>query len=106
MARRTTYTPKPIDTSSIVLTGDILELTEQLAENAHEHWAQERIQQGWTYGKERNDEKKEHPCLVPYDQLSDDEKKFDRLTAMETLKAIVALGYHIEQNGIGEEEEE
>lgn len=90
-----TYVPKPIDTSRIQLSGDTLELTEKLAENAHDHWAQQRIADGWTYGPERDDGSKKHPDLVPYDDLPDQEKQYDRITAMETLKAIIALGYRI-----------
>ena len=92
---RMTYTPAPIDTSHVELSDDILRLTEQLAQNAHELWAQERVAQGWRHGKERHDGRKEHPSLVPYEQLSEAEKVFDRNTAMGTLKAILALGYRI-----------
>jgi hypothetical protein len=74
-----------------------LELTEQLAENAHDHWAKRRIAEGWTFGATRNDEARQHPCLVPYDELPDSEKQYDRDTAMETLRAIIALGYRIER---------
>lgn len=90
-----TYKPEPIDTSRAELSPDILQLTEQLSRNAHEVWAQERIAQGWRYGRERSDTRKEHPSLVPYEQLSENEKVFDRNTAMGTLKAILALGYRI-----------
>ena len=89
------YKPKPIDTSKIDLPKDLLVLTEQIAENVHENWSQSRIADGWTYGKERNDAKKTTPCLVPYNELSDSEKEYDRVTAIETLKLIVALGYKI-----------
>ena len=85
----------PIDTSDIVLSEDIMELSELLAKNTHAVWAQTRIKQGWKYGPERNDELKEHPCLVGYDELSEDEKEFDRNTALETLKLIVKLNYEI-----------
>lgn len=93
----TTYTPKPLDTSDVQLSEDILELTEKLAENTHEVWSTERIAQGWKYGEERNDIEKLHPCLVEYDKLSDNEKQFDRNTALETLKCIIKLGYKIEK---------
>ena len=86
-----------IDTSRVTLSADILELTERLAHNAHEVWARERVRQGWRYGKERNDARKEHPCLVPYEELTDSEKQYDRNAALETLKAIIALGYRIEK---------
>lgn len=89
------YVPKPLDTSQVTLSTDILELREALARNAHEVWAQERIAQGWTWGEKRDDEKKLHPCLVPYEDLPDSEKTYDRNTAMETLKAICASGYRI-----------
>ena len=89
------YQPKPIDTSSVTLTDEILKLTELLAENAHDNWARQRLAEGWRYGPERNDERKENPDLVPYGQLPDSEKEYDRSAALETLKAIVSLGYRI-----------
>lgn len=89
------YNPKPIDTSRITLDDQILELAELLAENAHDVWAVERRSQGWRYGPQRNDRTKEHPCLVPYSELTESEKVFDRGTALETLKAICALGFEI-----------
>jgi hypothetical protein len=89
------YTPRPADTSSVRLSDDVLRLTELLAKNAHEVWAQERMAQGWKYGPARSDATKEHPCLVPYEDLPESEKEFDRNTAMETLKAISAMGYRI-----------
>ena len=89
------YTPKPIDTKNIKLNEQLLELTEKIAENVHEVWAEGRIRDGWTYGKERNDKAKITPCLVPYAELPEKEKEYDRNTAMETLKMIVKLGYVI-----------
>ena len=91
------YTPKPVDTSKIELPKELLELTERIAENVHDIWAVGRISQGWTYGEKRDDDKKTTPCLVPYDALSETEKEYDRATALETLKLIVALGYKIEK---------
>ena len=93
-----TYQPRPVDNSAILLSNDLLELTEQLAENAHDHWAKRRIAEGWTFGATRDDEARRHPCLVPYDELPDSEKQYDRDTAMETLRAIIALGYRIERD--------
>ncbi len=89
------YTPKPIDTSKITLPEELLELTERIAENVHDNWAVGRIAEGWTYGEERDDKEKKTPCLVPYGELSDSEKEYDRRTALETLRLIVALGYKI-----------
>lgn len=89
------YKPQPIDTSGIKLPNKLEQLTEKIAENVHDIWAESRISEGWSYGEKRDDDKKTTPCLVPYDQLPEEEKKYDRKTAMETLKLIVALGYNI-----------
>ncbi len=91
------YTPKPIDTSNVELSQDLFELTERIAENVHEVWAEGRISQGWTYGEHRDDDKKTTPCLVPYKELTEEEKEYDRKTAMGTLKLILTLGYKIEK---------
>lgn len=92
---KTTYIPQPISTEDIELSKDILELSEQIAENVHEVWAASRMSEGWTYGQERNDELKQHPCLIPYDELPETEKDYDRNTAIQTLKLIQKLGYKI-----------
>jgi len=91
------YKPNPIDTSEIKLPQEILELAEQLAENTHEIWAQGRMNDGWKYGEERNDINKTTPCLLPYKELPDFEKKYDRNTALETLKVILYLGFKLEK---------
>lgn len=93
------YQPKPIDTSGVTLSPEILQLTERLAENAHEIWARQRLAQGWTRGPKRDDARKQHPWLIPYAQLPESEKVYDRNAAIETLKTIVALGYTIEKPG-------
>lgn len=90
-----TYTPNPIDTSGVVLTEDLHELVEKLAENAHDCWAEERIKNGWVYGEKRCDEKKQHPCLVPYCLLTDEEKEYDRILSINTIKVLLSLGYKI-----------
>lgn len=89
------YTPTPVNTDDIILPDDLDALKEKMAENVHEIWAQARMQQGWTYGPERNDTLKQHPCLVPYQLLPDEEKEYDRMTAIATLKLILKLGYTI-----------
>jgi len=91
------YQPNPINTDHIRLPEELLALTEQIAENVHENWSAGRIADGWVYGEKRDDAKKTTPCLVPYGELTEEEKAFDRRTAMETLKLIVALGYKIEK---------
>lgn len=89
------YKPNPVDTSGVCLSDDLLKLTEKIAENVHEVWAESRMQEGWIYGDVRNDAKKETPCLVPYSELSENEKSYDRNTALETIKLIIKLGYDI-----------
>lgn len=89
------YNPKPIDTSQIVLNEELTALTEKIAENVHDVWAKNRIEDGWTYGEVRDDEARTTPCLVPYSELPEEEKKYDRNTAIETLKFITAMGYKI-----------
>ncbi len=89
------YIPQPIDLSDVILTEELIELSETIAENVHNVWASERLKQGWVYGVQRNDEKKETPCLVPYVQLPESEKHFDRETAMNTLKLVSKLGYDL-----------
>lgn len=91
------YKPNPINTKDIVLSPDLMDLTEKIAENVHDVWAQNRINEGWKYGKKRDEEKKETPCLVPYSELPEIEKAYDRNTALETLKVIISLGYKIEK---------
>jgi patatin-like phospholipase/acyl hydrolase len=89
------YHPEPIETGAVELPPHLAELTERLAENAHDHWAMGRLAQGWIHGPVRDDSAKTHPSLVPYGDLPESEKEFDRRTAMETLKAITALGFRI-----------
>ena len=89
------YTPNPIDTNHIQLPPDIMALGETLAENIHETWAAKRIAEGWVYGTHRDDTLHRHPCLVPYKDLPETEKDYDRATATETLKTIIRLGFSI-----------
>lgn len=90
-----TYEPRPLDTSAVALTPDLLALTERLAEHTHDVWAAGRIAAGWVYGPARDDAAKSHPCLVPYADLPESEKEYDRNTAIGTLKAVLAFGYAI-----------
>jgi hypothetical protein len=89
------YQPRPIDTSRVELSPELRALTERLAENAHDLWARQRLSQGWTYGPQRDDREKHHPCLVPYAELPDAEKEYDRITAFGSIAAILSLGYRI-----------
>ena len=89
------YIPRPIDTSELQLPSEIEELTEALARNTHDNWARQRMADGWRKGALRDDARQLHPGLIPYEELAESEKKYDRATAMETLKAILALGFRI-----------
>ena len=91
------YTPQPIDLADVQLPDELNEPVEQIAENVHDVWAQNRMEQGWVYGEERNDELKHHPCLVPYSELPETEKVYDRDTAIGTLKLICKLGFKISE---------
>ena len=89
------YTPQPSDTKEIVLPVELELLVEQMSKNIHEVWADTRMKQGWTYGEQRNDELKTHPCLIPYEALPEEEKVYDRNTRIDTLKFIIKQGYCI-----------
>ncbi|XKL68210.1 hypothetical protein PGB90_003701 [Kerria lacca] len=89
------FVPTPVDTSSIMLPSYIDNIRDRLAENIHEMWAMNKIEVGWLYGERRDDIRKIHPCLVPFDRLPAAEKRYDSQLAVQTLKTILALGYHI-----------
>ncbi len=91
------YIPNPADTSSIELPEELNGLIEAMAKNVHEVWAQTRISHGWTLGPVRDDSKKQHPCLIPYEDLTEDEREYDRNTSVQTLKLILKLGFRIEK---------
>ena len=94
------YIPAPIDVSDIQLPSELCELAEIIAKNVHEVWAAGRLAEGWKYGPERNDALRTHPGLVPYEELSETEKDYDRRTAMETLKLIQKIGFGIKKEGV------
>lgn len=89
------YIPMPICTNNVNIPEDVLELIELLAKNTHEVWAKNRISEGWSYGPERNDPKKQTPCLVPYEELSEEEKLYDRETSRQTIAVILSMGYQL-----------
>ena len=75
------YVPSPLDTSDVQLPEELMALAEAISKNVHEVWAQNRLKEGWTYGPVRDDAKRQTPCLIPYEQLSEVEKAYDRNTA-------------------------
>jgi hypothetical protein len=90
------YHPDPKNMNGIELPSELLENMELLAKNVHEEWARKRIEEGWQYGPQRDDVKKLHPSLIPYHELSEEEKEYDRQTALSTLKMVISLGFRIE----------
>ena len=90
--------PNPGDTGHIQLPKELEYLVEEMAKNVHEVWSKTRIEQGWTYGEKRDDVLKQHPCLVPYEELPEEEKVYDRNSSVETLKLIMKLGFKISKD--------
>lgn len=93
--KQKTYIPQPIDTTGVELPEELEMLVEQMSKNVHEVWSEGRMKEGWTYGEKRDDARKHHPCLVPYENLTETEKEYDRNTSQETLKLIMKLGFKI-----------
>ena len=93
--KQNNYIPQPIDTRTIELPKELENLAEEMAKNVHEVWSAGRMADGWTYGETRDDVHKTHSCLVPYDELPESEKVYDRNTSIETLKFIIAQGFEI-----------
>ena len=89
------YLPEPVDTSDVIVPEELMGLVEEMSRNVHEVWAKSRMDQGWSWGPQRDDELKTHPCLVSYEDLPEEEKEYDRNTSIGTLKLIMKLGFKI-----------
>ena len=89
------YMPKPIDTTDIELPDELKMLVEQMSENVHEVWAKTRKDEGWSYGPVRDDLLKKNPDMLPYNLLPENEKEYDRLMAMNTIKLVKKLGWDL-----------
>lgn len=89
------YQPKVIDLSDVELPQEVIQLSEIIAEYTHDVWAAGRLKEGWVYGPFRDDSKRTHPCLVPYMNLPESEKEYDRNTSLESLRLICSMGYKI-----------
>lgn len=92
------YMPHPINVCDMGLDEDLVELTEALAEDAHEVWASAKKAEGWTHGPARDDRDLQHPDLVPYSELPEREKQYDRDSATHTLRLVKKLGFNIRRN--------
>uniref|UniRef100_A0A8C3MPL3 Uncharacterized protein n=1 Tax=Geospiza parvula TaxID=87175 RepID=A0A8C3MPL3_GEOPR len=97
------FTPVPVDTSQIVLPPHLERIREKLAENIHELWVMNKIELGWQYGPIRDDNKRQHPCLVEFSKLPEQERNYNLQMSLETLKTLLALGCHV---GIADERAE
>jgi hypothetical protein len=93
------YDPRPIETHGVALTPALEALAERLASSTHDAWARKRVEDGWRYGPQRDDARKAHPCLVPYDELPESEKDVDRRVVRDLLRALLALGYRLDPPG-------
>lgn len=93
------WRPNPVDVSGVRLSAELRTLVERLAENAHDIWADHRLEQGWRLGTERDDRSRTTPLLVPYTELSEQERELDRRMVTDTVKALIALGYRLEPPG-------
>jgi voltage-gated potassium channel Kch len=80
-------------------TGDGLafapEEIERMAEMEHERWCRERAADGWTYAPTRDDERKTTPYLVPWDDLADDVKDYDRHAVRAMPELLTHAGFEI-----------
>lgn len=94
------YEPCPIDTGDVIVPDSLASLLEALARNAHDVWATQRLRAGWRYGVTRDDDQRLHPCLVPYEELPDEEREYDRSMVLETIRSILALGYEIRSTSV------
>ena len=95
MVKTHDYSPQPVDVVDVVLPESLTPFLEALAENVHETWAKGRVDAGWQYGEVRDEVNKWHPCLVPYSDLSEEEKDYDRHTVIATLKLVCKMGFKI-----------
>ncbi|XP_054910408.1 ryanodine receptor 3 isoform X2 [Poeciliopsis prolifica] len=102
---QSSFIPTPVDTSQIVLPPHLDNIRDKLAENIHELWGMNKIELGWTYGKVRDDNKRQHPCLVDFSKLPETEKNYNVQMSSETLKTLLALGCHVAQGNVHAEED-
>ncbi|XP_074541836.1 ryanodine receptor 3 isoform X3 [Halichoeres trimaculatus] len=99
------FIPTPVDTSQIVLPPHLDNVRDKLAENIHELWGMNKIELGWTYGKVRDDNKRQHPCLVDFAKLPETERNYNVQMSSETLKTLLALGCHVAQVNVHAEDD-
>ncbi|KAJ8269879.1 hypothetical protein GJAV_G00107820 [Gymnothorax javanicus] len=99
------FIPIPVETSQIVVPPHLEAVRDKLAENIHELWGKNKIELGWSYGKIRDDNKRQHPCLVDFSKLPETERNYNSQMSTETLKTLLALGCHVVQVNVNAEDE-
>uniref|UniRef100_A0A4W5N343 Ryanodine receptor 3 n=1 Tax=Hucho hucho TaxID=62062 RepID=A0A4W5N343_9TELE len=99
------FIPTPVETSQIIMPPYLEKVRDRLAENIHELWGMNKIELGWSYGKIRDDNKRQHPCLVDFSRLPETEKNYNLQMSTETLKTLLALGCHVVQVNANAEED-
>src|SRR4030067_861572 len=90
------YEAKSLDLTNVQISADLVKLVERLAEITHDNWVRQRLADGWRHGQRRDDVQKEHPCIVPYDDLPESEKEYDRKISLGVVQAMIASGYRVE----------
>lgn len=67
-------------------------------EEMHERWCRHKLAEGWKYGPEKNVDKKEHPCMVPFDHLPEEQRVKDHLfhAIVRTLAKLPAGHVHVQ----------
>lgn len=99
----TDYNPQPVDLSHVQLPEGMDSLRELLAAHNHDTWAANKMspRNGYVYGKETNDQADPptHCDLIPYEDLDDEKKKWDRDTAEASIRLLIHLGYTITKGG-------
>ncbi|XP_030299704.1 ryanodine receptor 3 isoform X4 [Sparus aurata] len=91
------FIPTPVETGQVVMPLHLEKVRDKLAENIHELWGMNKIELGWSYGKIRDDNKRQHPCLVDFSKLPETEKNYNLQMSTETLKTLLALGCRVVQ---------
>jgi len=82
--------PKDEQVVAVVLSPDQLEL---LARMEHDRWWADRILDGWTHNPVRDNQRKFHPNLVPYDELTEPIKQLDRDSVLQMVEILDGEGY-------------
>lgn len=67
------------ETRSSAIDGVVGVMNGNTPEESHENWCRFKRENGWTLGPVKDETKKEHPLLVPYDELPKSQQVKDHL---------------------------